>query len=298
MTQQLSKTEEISVRTGSALRKLNQELQKRHFMLGVYHASAAQKKKRQQQWSDAQGAVLGDVLNEVWKASATSLLVDFDRTWWALRGKLDDYLDASDQQDRAFRDAVSLLNDYTSKCTAHFHSLKWAHARALKANKAAHVQLRQTWQTVESEVGLLAAKIADSAAFHQLQRLDADSVDLSAQKSVLCSSDFNAAVSAVNETLSGGLADQTWGQIESVVMETPVLMERFVAGGLKPPAGQALLQAWQRLSVAYLEAKQERAQHAEEMVKQFRKTNCYAYQSWFPSSFLDGLAGLGSSLFR
>merc|ERR1719253_1989082 len=205
-SQQLSKTEEVAVRAVSALRKMDLALEKRHLMLGVYHASSAQKKKRQQLWSDTQGPVLRDVINEVWKASATSLLVDFDRTWWILRSKLDEYLDAADRQDRAFRDAVSLLNAYTSQCTAQFHSLKWAHARALKANEEAHDQLRLTWHTVEQEVGLLAAKIADSGAFHQLQRLDADSANLSAQLSAICSSDQSAALSAANASMSGGLA--------------------------------------------------------------------------------------------
>jgi hypothetical protein len=297
LSQELSKTEEVAMRTSSALGRMNKVLQKRHYMLGVYHATAKQKKMRQQHLSSSQDR-LGDVINEVWKSSATWMLVDFDRTWWTLRNKLDEYLEASDRQDHALSDAVSLLNDYTSKCTAGFSDLKWAHARAWKASKEAHTLLRRTWNTVEQELGLLASKIADSGAFQQLQHLDAASVDLASQpKSLLCSGDINVAVSAVNETLHGGLADQTWDQLESVVMETPILKERFLASGLEAPAGQALEQAWQRLATSYLEAKEERGELAAEMVKRFRESNCGGISSWVPSVLMEGLVGLEHKLF-
>jgi hypothetical protein len=273
-SKELSNVEEVSMRTASSVREQNAEMQQELFVLGVYTDSARQKKEDQRKWFSTQQVVLADVIDEVWKASANMLLVEIDQSWWASRTKLDDYFEACNRQEQAFRGAVTTLNEYTSKCTTTFPVLKLAYARALKAQRETHNQLRDTWHAVENELGLLASKLVDTQGFHQLLRLDASSVNLTSKQSQICSGDLKGAVAAVNATFIGGFADQTWEQLAGVVMEMQFLMSRFRASGLKPPSGRALGQGWQRVITAYLGAKDRYGDIALEKAERFRESNC------------------------
>jgi hypothetical protein len=255
-SKELSNVEQASMRSASSVKEQNAEMQQELFVLGVYTDSARQKKEDQRKWFSTQQVVLADVIDEVWKASANMLLVEIDQSWWATRTKLDDYFETCNRQEQAFRAAVTVLNEYTSKCTTTFPVLKLAYARALKARKETHNQLRDTWHAVENEFGLLASKLVDTQGFHQLLRLDASSVNLTSKQSQICSGDLKGAVAAVNATFIGGFADQTWEQLAGVVMEMQFLMSRFRASKLKAPSGKALAQAWQRVVTAYLGAKE------------------------------------------
>jgi 5S rRNA maturation endonuclease (ribonuclease M5) len=271
-SQRLSNSAEVALKSVAALRKVTKELQQRHHALGVYRDSIKEKKTRQEQWTNAKATALSDMVQELQKASAKAILLDFDRTWWTLRTKLDNYVEAASAQDASLGRAVTLLEQYTVACSADFSELAEAHSQAWKSAQEAHVQLRDTWRTVEEELGLLASKIADSGAFSELLRLDAGSVDFDSQRSDICAGKANSTLAAVKKAFKGGLADQTWEQLMSVYMETPILIQRFAAGGLQPPKGNVLLQAMNRVVAAYGGTKREELAH--HLVLEYRGNNC------------------------
>jgi len=110
--------------------------------------------------------------------------MDFDRAWWTIREKFDDYLEAADNRAETFGDALSMLDNYIVKCTADFADLTKVQHAVTRADDEAHRQLHETWHSVEHEVGLLVARIADSRAFHQLAHLDVMSADAEVAKEV------------------------------------------------------------------------------------------------------------------
>jgi len=268
-SRQLSTSAEASRRTSSAVRKLNQALGTRNQMLGVYSSSAQTKKETQRNMSPTMDTITA-LKNDIQRSSATTLLLDLDRSWWTIREKLDEYLDAAQGQTAAFTDALIVVEDYSSKCAADFDDLKHAHVQALQADKAAQKQLQESWHAVEHQFGMLAAKIADSHGFLQLAHLDASSLDFETNRTAICSQGKpakEAALLAVDRSLSQGLAKQTWKQLTDVFDEMGMLRSRFSAHGLKTPKNQTLIQALERTATAYMEAMDQRSDIALEAAR-------------------------------
>jgi len=271
---QIGNAEKASLETASSLRTLNLIMRGQNLILGIYADTSKQQRQDQQHWSNFKRLALEDVSDEVWKASANSLLLDIDRSWWSLRSTLDDFQDVCNDEHAAFHDALIVLDQYTSKCTASFSDLKLAHSRARKTNRATHKQLHITWHSVENEFGLLTSKLVDTEAFHQLLRLDAARVSLAPHRSDICSGSLKSAVSAVNVTLGEGLTSQTWNQLIGVVIEMHFLEDRFVASGLPPPEGKTFQQAWQRAVSAYSTSFLRHGDVALEAVQRYRDHSC------------------------
>jgi len=201
--------------------------------------------------------------------------MDFDRSWWTIRDKIDAYLEAADGQAAAFGEAVDVLDGYTSKCSATFSDLSKVQTRAIQADRAANSQLHDTWHAVEHELGLVSAKISDSHAFLELGRLDAVSADLEANRSKICGvgeAANQAAVLAVERSLQGGLAHQTWLQLQGVFIEIPMLSDRFLSAGLQSPSNKTWLQAWERTNAAFQELVDQRSDIAVEMASHLCST--------------------------
>jgi len=162
---------------------------------------------------------------------------------------------------------MSVLEDYSSKCSADFTDLKLAHIEAHQADTAAHTQLQESWGAVEHELGLLVSRIADSNGFIQLARLDAASADFEANRAAICGqgkSAEQAALLAVDRSFSEGFAKQTWTQLVEVFDEMDMLRTRFYPARLKTPSNQTLLQAWDRAANALDDSWERRSDIARE----------------------------------
>jgi hypothetical protein len=187
------------------------------------------------------------------RSAATTLILDFDRSWWTIRQKLDAYLEAAETHNQAFTDAMTVLDDYTTKCAADFASLKHAQMKLIQVDKATGTQLLDTYHAVESELGLLAARIADSDGFVHLARLDAEKADFVTNHSAICSQggvSKEAALVALQQAVKQGYFGQTWQQLRDVFEEMDMLQGRFSSMGLRTPSNETLIQAADRVSSA------------------------------------------------
>lgn len=261
-SKQLSNAGEVSRRTLSALHHWGEEVDKIHQRIGVYRSSALKQKETQRK--------ITSLKDDIQKSAATALLLDFDRSWWAIREKLDLYLDAAEVHNEALKTAMTALDDYTTKCSAVFADIGHAHARVLQAGKAAGAQLHNTWHAVENEVGLLAARIADSHGFVHLAGLDAASADFTTNRTAMCKQDAHgkeAALIAVDHALSQGVFTQTWKQLLEVTNEMDMLYNRFEPMGLLTPRNATLIQAVDRIVNAFTEGMDQRSNIALEAAR-------------------------------
>ena len=103
-------------------------------------------------------------MQELQDEDTRSLLVDLDSSWWSLRAELDKYLHVAQEQVSAYRETVSTLSDYTSKCARGFSALQLSYSKLAAVERRAHDVLQQTWSDVVPLVGLLAAKAVDALA--------------------------------------------------------------------------------------------------------------------------------------
>jgi len=263
-----SSSAEAAHRAAFEIRDLNEQLSERNRLLGVYRNSAVAHKEVQRQLSPIN--LMSAIRDDMRKTAATSFLLELDRSWWTIREKLDAYLDAADSQQSAMVEAISVLEDYTAKCTADFTDLKRAHGKAYYADNTAIKQLQDTWHAVEHEVGLLAARISDSKGFLQLTYLDAGSADFETNRTEVCGDGptaNKAALLAVDAALSQGYAKQTWLQLEGVFGEMDMLRDRIMTHGLKVPSNQTMVQALERAIHAYSESVDARSDIALEVAQ-------------------------------
>ena len=176
-------------------------------------------------------------------------------------------MDAAEHQTITFANAVLTLEDYTSKCTADFADVEHAHMQVRRADTAASTQLQETWHAVEHEMGLLAARIADSHGFVQLARLDAASADFETNRTAICGQgeiSREASLLAVDQSVSQGFVEQTWKQLMVAFDEMDMLRGRFFALNLKTPSNQTLIQAADRAATAFMEVVEQRSNIAFE----------------------------------
>jgi hypothetical protein len=193
-----------------------------------------------------------------------------------MRSELDEYFEKSNDEVNTFADATAALDAYAVQCAASFPELKQAYSRMMKAKRESNEKLRSTWHVLERELGLLAAKIADSAAFHRFHGLEVRAVDLAEQRTEICSNNATAATAGVKTVFKDGLTDQTWNQLLSVFQEMAILLQRFEMEREKLPSGEALMQAWDRVSKSYSDAVAMRDDIAKKHVEQFYQSNCEA----------------------
>jgi len=269
-TSHVSTVGTIAHRATSFLRTTNAFVKSQHSTLGVYHASALEKRANKLSLAGMDSnTLLGrtEVLI-VQKTAVDDLIMNFDRSWWKIREKLDAYLEAALSQTAAYDDAVSVLDRYTSRCSADMRDLSKAQTRAIQANDAAKTQLHDTWQVVVNELGLVAATVVDSGGFMQLSSMDAASVDLEPQRSTICkggSAARDAARSSIMKGLQSGLLEKTWQQFVDIFGETRFLLDRFEDMEMPEPYQKTLLQTIQRTTDSLKEAQSQHGDLVLEM---------------------------------
>jgi hypothetical protein len=276
----LSTAAQAAHRTTKAVEHMQRTIAVRVHMLGIYNTKARSAKLRQQQMVRAKDASVSDLVDELHQSSAVSILLKLDQIWWTLRQSLDAYMEVATTQAQAYDGAFSLLEAYTSNCAAGFSDLKSAYNHAVRADTDAHEQLRRTWSTVKRELGLLAATIEDGDAFIQLGRLDAASIDadsLGENRSTVCKGETGseAAVrTAVEAATKGGLATQTWVQIQSIFMEVPMMRDRFLSAGMRAPGLETAVQAWSRVVSSYKIFLAGRSELTAEVAERIQRRAC------------------------
>jgi len=271
-SEQWSTTARAAHHTASLTQHLQYTLKVRMRTLGVYRESAGRAKERQVRLLERVPSFsVADLLSEVRVSSARVLLLDLDETWWDLRGKLDRYLEATDSQVAAYDAAFVQLDAYVSKCSVGFPELKDAYARAMHAEASAHRLLRKTWEDMSHSLGLLAAKIQDGDAFQKLAILDIFLLGTSAVKengSVICAPSNSENQAALMKRLESapnqGFMGQTWHQVHTLFRQVPLLQDRFLAGGLRAPDQQTIVQAWSSIVSSYAQTKDRRSELAWE----------------------------------
>jgi len=265
-SRQLSTAGAVAQKTQSALQGMTMVLQQRNQMLGVYHASAVRGKKDQAQLLKARDVLISQLEAAVVLAAKDSLLIDFERSWWAIREKLDAYLETAESQSTAWVEAMTVINHYTSKCDATFANLNEAQAKVVRADEEAKKQLHDTWHSVVHELGSLVARIADTQALIQLSRWDVGAAEL--DRVAVCSkgsSSKQAALSAVRKSLVGGLAEQTWKQLEGIFVELPLLYDSFSALNMPEPSKETWDQAEKRAIASLEQAQRQQGELAVEL---------------------------------
>merc|ERR1719359_1710749 len=83
----------------------------------MYRRGAMEQKKNQDKLSFGVGSV-AEVREDLQQAATAALVMDFDRSWWTIREKLDAYFDAAENRNTAIGKAVEVMTDYTSNCAA------------------------------------------------------------------------------------------------------------------------------------------------------------------------------------
>eukprot|EP00928_Gymnodinium_smaydae_P097279 TRINITY_DN876_c0_g3_i1.p1 TRINITY_DN876_c0_g3~~TRINITY_DN876_c0_g3_i1.p1 ORF type:complete len:1335 (+),score=312.08 TRINITY_DN876_c0_g3_i1:2060-6064(+) len=269
-------------RSAQLLAQMQQVLQTRLYTLGVYRDSIGRAKEQMRRLARSRVATAADLVDEIRESSATAFLLDLDSTWWALRSSIDNYVELAAEQAESYGSAFSLLDAYTTSCSAGFDELQKAYRHTLATEGAAHAQLRTTYGEVTKALGILAAKIEDGNEFQQLARLDVGAVSgaaLGANRSIICSgSDDAAALAAASAALTtafqDGLVEQTWSQMRMSFMEVPMLIERFKAGGMRAPDVKWATQAWYRIARAYKTVLDGRSELTQEWMQRIRRTEC------------------------
>jgi len=184
--------------------------------LGVYREHSNVTGSTVQSWRAAQQ-----------QAERRSTLLAMDRLWWQLRNRLDEYLDAAEEEVGAFQSAFAAMADY-EHCSVGLSVVTSAYGSSLAARDHAHRLLKATWREGSNLVGELAAVIADGDAFSVFIR---------------------------DEGCSSTLAQQTLRQARFAVGGMKLLMHRFEVGGLGRPEVQPLAEAVRRIQESYREAR-------------------------------------------
>jgi len=157
-----------------------------------------------------------------------SVLLAMDRLWWQLRGRLDEYLDAAEEETSSFQSAFEAMADY-EHCSAGLSAVTSAYGGSLAARDHAHRLLKSTWREGSNLIGELAAVIVDGDAF---------------------------SIFIQEEGCDSELAKQTLRQVRFAVGGMKLLVHRFEVGGLGLPEVQPLADAVQRIRASHKEAKQ------------------------------------------
>jgi len=189
-------------------------------------------------------------------------LEQMDGFWWQIRAQFDNYLDAADGQVKSFKAALKVLQSYSLECTTNFAGIKDAFAASARADHQSHSVLNQVWTTVLPAVGVLTAKIEDSAYLLLFAQADVRSVNIGerfglntsvAWKQFCMKSNKQKAVAekVVHAAIEEGIYGQALKQLTVMLGHLVMLEDRFMFGGLgEAPSAEALDQAVERLNVA------------------------------------------------
>jgi len=208
-----SKMDQVSMQLNSGIAKMQGLARLSAKALGVYkHFQTASRRMHR-----SHGAL---------RREEHEVLTSLDKIWWSLRGKMDKYFDAADEEVQAFQKALAMMQDY-QQCHSGYHDLIPTYKTTMRMAGRTHKLLRTTWRECNNLVGELAATLADSDAFNTFLEKDG------------CKSP---------------LALQTRNQAHLAVFGMRLLWHRFKVAGLGEPNTDDLSDAVQRLENSYSDA--------------------------------------------
>jgi len=201
---------------------------------------------------------------EVWsqEREVSTALEQMDSLWWQLSLQFDHYLDAADGQVKGFKAALKALHAYTLECSANFADIKDAFATSARAESQTRAVLKEVWTAVLPVVGVLTAKIEDSAYLLLFAQADVRAVDIveqsglntSAGRELFCrerEKQQAVAEEVVRTAMKKGIYGQALSQLKVMLGHLVMLQDRYVFAGLgKAPSAEALTDAAKRLQVA------------------------------------------------
>mmetsp|Transcript_37159 Transcript_37159/g.78845 ORF Transcript_37159/g.78845 Transcript_37159/m.78845 type:complete len:646 (-) Transcript_37159:309-2246(-) len=284
----MPKEYEVERRAAEWAEKTEKLLDSRVSMLGVY-TNTSHASKQIQHWLKEQLRSDEDAASEVLmeEESLRVVMRDLDSSWWTIRDAMDDYLEAADVHIKAYRGAVSAVQEYTSTCSLGFSSLKGAHKQVIKAEDKAHKVLQSAWNTIVPTLGLLASKVRDadtlgSLALADVRDLEFDGLSGEDQHEFcnLTADHDDAAVNSfvqklISDSMSKGLYGQTVTQLRLIFLDLALLKDRFVFGGLgSPPKQSTIIEAWSNIEDARKDIEQnERLFMVSKLIRLWRSQN-------------------------
>jgi len=207
---QLSATGKTSAVLAQGIREMQQLLHTEIHTLGMYRQTSSHSKKAARMVA----------------TSRAQAMMALDSVWWKLRGELDGYVDAAEEQVRAYEEAFELLAGYRH-CSAGFSQVRKAYSQAEAIRVTTHNKLRSTWRVTSNLLGELAALIVDGDVFTSLLGSDCHTEQ----------------------------AEQTVAQVKAAASGMRMLQARFAVGGLPPPDAAPVAEVVTRIQRAYQDAK-------------------------------------------
>jgi len=253
----LSGAAAVGQRVGEVAKHMLEVSQQRNHILGVFSQAASISKQRQNWlWQKAARKPHDDSALELDRMGTQSVLLDSDKTWWKIRTVIDEYLHAAATQAKTYNDLVTVMDAYTSKCSASYFAVRQGYSQSVRAEKHAHEVLLKAWSESVPLVGLLASQLCDGDAFNRFARADIAAVKANAvgdktNKSQLLSvlgvplqprgiCDNSSAVhtaiqSAVNTGLTDGLVGQMVAQLNVLFHELDLMENGHADMNIGPP---------------------------------------------------------------
>mmetsp|Transcript_36162 Transcript_36162/g.78222 ORF Transcript_36162/g.78222 Transcript_36162/m.78222 type:complete len:3042 (-) Transcript_36162:155-9280(-) len=252
-------------------------------MLGVYR-NVSNDAKATQLWILERARPSEDsVMQELLEESTQTAVKHLDIKWWTMREAVDRYLWAADKQMKTYHHAVSALQEYTTKCSVGFSSLRGLYKKVKRDEEEAHKILKETWDKTVPMLGALAAQVRDTDLLSKFLRADVG--QLTRNTSLLATetacSDQEGFTKSIHHQLflaaARGLWGQTMKQLKLTFLELQMLEDRMVFGGLGHPYGTADIDdAWASLKESERESQQSLNMIAKATSKAWRKQHCGA----------------------
>jgi hypothetical protein len=111
-----SKAGNVVRRVLQSLVQTRSDMKLKSTMIDFQQHSAQTGKKRQEQLSFDSGSI-NELSEEIRQLGTNALIMDFDRSWWTIRERLDAYFDSAENQNVALENAMQVMIEYTSMCT-------------------------------------------------------------------------------------------------------------------------------------------------------------------------------------
>jgi len=280
-SQKLSRVEEIQQLSMQMASDMNNLMEARSHVLGLYHHASGHTKQVQRWFRDQLKSKMS-LVSEFQDARISQAMETFDSMWWAIRKTLDEYLEAAEEHVQATKAASEALRSYTAQCQTNFRQLQDAYAAHARAERKAHNVLKKTWSEVAFQVGLMASKVADGGLLDLLALADVkatQTINASEQEIDAFCADGTNGLQEVQKHLrkvtEQGLFGQTQRQLQALSAEIEMLRRRLEAAELGDvPYVEVAKEASARLAASAADAQSAANHLARDMAEHWRHQLC------------------------
>jgi len=198
---------------------------------------------------------------------AESLFIELEKIYWSARSAMDKYLDSQQEQQEATRRSADIFENYLT-CRVDFPTLAQEYKFFEEQFFRGQAILKETWQAMEHQTGLLAATVADGNiyprfALHDTAYVDREAIKKELQNFTGCPLDHPEAEQLVleklHDTLQNGYFGQTVDQVIVMMHLTSQMHGKFEGLGLESPKLDSLEESAQRFKSALKRFDEHRA---------------------------------------